>query len=222
MNDYEPTIEGIDAIPEDERDQAERTHTERERNKRRDLAGVFRSVRSWEWLDGDPPPARPLVELANGQPWMPRGKTAMLAAPGGTGKSQALIQLALCVACDVDSGREWLGQFNVPPEARGPVVLALGEEGAGDMHRRIINALNVLEYTEDEREAIGRNLYALPLAGRPSALLDDPMRVERAAYERAKRQGGELTEAEAERASLGYTEQVARWDEMLRRPPELG
>jgi RecA-family ATPase len=194
----------------------EQARRHQERAARRDLSHVFRSVGRWEWLDCDPPPARPLVKLPSGAPWLPRGKVGMLAAPGGVGKSQALIQLALCVACGPDSERKWLGHFDIPPEARGPVVLALGEEGQRDCHRRIRHVVDGLGYTDDECEAVRRNLYTLPLAGRPSALLDDPGRLVRSLRDTYP-QGP--PQHELKRASIGHTEQVATWRKLLEAPP---
>jgi hypothetical protein len=203
----------------DELEAGDRERERREREERRELSNVFRSIGAWEWLDTDPPPARPLVELPNGSPWLPRGKAGMLAAPGGTGKSQALIQLALCIAAGPESDRKWLGHYEIPDDARGPVVLALGEEGERDCHRRIRHVIDTLDYSEAERKAVRRNLYTLPLAGRPSALLDEPGRLERALERRAKRTGEHPTGVEIERAMLGYTEQVEKWRTLLNNPP---
>ena len=207
---------GADDLPEDEVEQAKLEHRERQRQQRRELEHVFRSIGTWEWLDTEPPPARSLVELPTGAPWLPRGKVGMLAAPGGTGKSQALIQLALCVACGPASERNWLDYFPIPDDARGPVVLALGEEGERDCHRRIRHVVDTLNYTAAERDAIRRNLYTLPLAGRPSALLDDPGRLER----KLEREFGDPSPGELDRAMLGYTEQVQNWHDLLHGPPD--
>jgi RecA-family ATPase len=191
---------------------------EAERQSRRNLRQKFQTVGEREWLEKEPPPARSLVELPNGKPWVPREKVGMLAAPGGVGKSQALIQLALCVTCE--SNRKWLGHYLIPEESRGPVVLAVAEEGERDLWRRIRHATDELDYDGAERKAVRDNLYALPLAGQSAALLDDPGRLERELERRARRRGREPTPAEFERATLGYTDQVEKWRKLLEDPPD--
>lgn len=71
-------------------------------------------------------------------PFLPQGKVGMFVAPGGTGKTQALSQLAVAVA----TGRPWLGCFQVASIANkhpsnGRVLLALGEEDRDEISRRI-------------------------------------------------------------------------------------
>jgi len=216
MVDDEPIASG-DASDFDTSD-GEREHRKRERQSRRDLAAEFETVGERGWFDDEPPPPKPLVELPGGNPWLPREKVGMLAAPGGVGKSQALIQLALCVACE--SERKWLGHYSIPEESRGPVVLAVAEEGERDLWRRIRHITDAIDYTEAEIEAVQRNLYALPLAGQSAALLDDPGRLERELKRRAHREERKIRPGEFERATLGYTDQVDKWRRLLEAPPE--
>lgn len=132
----------------------------------------LRTVGDAGWLDPDnvAPAVRALLTVPNELgsrevAFMPAGKVAMLVAPGGTGKSQALVQLAVSVA----SGKPWLGTYNVKDP--GPVLLALGEEDANEMHRRIRGAVDVVGW--DAAPAVARNLHALSLCGERAMLVDD-------------------------------------------------
>lgn len=124
------------------------------------------------WLDPDneAPPLRALLTVHDSMldrevPFMPAGKVAMLVAPGGTGKSQALVQLAVAVA----GGKPWLDTYDVPEP--GSVLLALGEEDAVEMHRRIRQAVGAVGW--DVAEAVNRNLHVLSLCGESVAFLDE-------------------------------------------------
>ena len=79
-----------------------------------------------------------LKEKATSQPFLPQAKVGLFIAPGGTGKTQALSQLAVSVA----TGRAWLDCFhiaNIPglSASKGRVLLALGEEDENEIIRRI-------------------------------------------------------------------------------------
>lgn len=132
----------------------------------------LRTVGDARWLapDNNAPQTRALLRVYSEQAlrevtFMPAGKVAMLVAPGGTGKSQALVQLAVSVA----SGKPWLGTYNVATP--GHVLLALGEEDADEMHRRIRNAIDAMGW--DAAPAVERNLHALSLCGETAMLVDD-------------------------------------------------
>lgn len=132
----------------------------------------LRTVGAARWLDdgNEAPEVRALLTVPNALgsrevAFMPAGKVAMLVAPGGTGKSQALVQLAVSVA----SGKKWLGTYNVANP--GPVLLALGEEDADEMHRRIRKAVRAMGW--DAAPEVARNLHALSLCGERAMLVDD-------------------------------------------------
>ncbi len=80
---------------------------------------------------------RPIDWLVPGV--IPMGKTTILQAAGGTGKTFALLDLAVSVA----AGRRWLGAFRLPepgPDGETPtgeVLLLLGEEDREDVARRM-------------------------------------------------------------------------------------
>jgi hypothetical protein len=120
-------------------------------------------------------PASSALEKGSGV--LPLGKVGLLAAPGGTGKSWILAALALAVA----TGRGWLagaghGGEDGPPgwldvRQRGRVLLIGGEDGPGDLPRRIYDQARALQIPEEERLEAMERLTALPGASIPLQLL---------------------------------------------------
>lgn len=102
---------------------------------------------------------------------LPLGKVGMLAAAGGVGKTMALCQLALAVA----TGCDWFG-LKIPEKSRGRVLLALAEEDAEEVHRRIFNAAKAMRLSKEQGELAGNRIAALPLAGKPVALVQNDER----------------------------------------------
>lgn len=92
----------------------------------------------------------------------PAGKVGMLAAAGGAGKTAALVRLALAVA----TGRPWFDGGWFPPK-RGRVLLALGEEDADEIKRRVYNTALQMNLDAAQRANAIANITALPLAGIP-------------------------------------------------------
>lgn len=116
-----------------------------------------------------------------GDPFLPRGEVALLTAGGGSGKTQAAIQLAVSLA----SGRPWLGAFDGPSvEDGGKVLLILGEENLERTHRRFRRTIAGMTLTEQERAAVSRDVMIAPLAGEPACPL-------------LRQDGYEVTETEA-------------------------
>ena len=127
-----------------------------------------------EWMAQRPPPRRWLLERdARSHPEdapdivgvLPLGKVGMLAAGGGVGKTMALVQLALAVA----TGRRWLDTFSTPNPGR--VLLALAEEDAEEVQRRVYNAAGVMALTDAQRRMAVAHIVVLPLAGCSVALV---------------------------------------------------
>ena len=118
--------------------------------------------------DNEAPPIVPLlvrfddVEMRN-VPVLRQGIVAMLVAPGGTGKSQALVQLAIAVA----AGKPWLDELHCPKPGR--VALVSGEEDTPELHRRIRSSVRAGKLWGD-RETIDANLFVLPVSGQQVAL----------------------------------------------------
>lgn len=139
------------------------------------INGHLWNVGALGWLDPtNPPPTMPclLTVPHNGKAecFLPLGRTAMLAAPGGTGKTQALMQLAVSVA----TGKPWLDTYKVA--APGPVLVLMGEEDQDEFRRRLTGCVNALGDLWRNKEAmgnLGRNLYALPLYGTDVMLTDE-------------------------------------------------
>ena len=144
------------------------------------LADVWRNLDAWQtadgadWLEHSPPKRRYLLSTMfkdtrkgaeEPRGVLPLGRVGMLAAGGGLGKSWALTQLALSVA----TGRDWLDTYTI--DEPGPVLLALGEEEPEEMRRRFYYAAQLIKLTPTEREAARRNLWLLPLVGKPVALM---------------------------------------------------
>jgi hypothetical protein len=145
------------------------------------VAGWGQWINEWGWFQSAAPP-RPMLLAKRGgvrrlpgaesvvgdaDGVLPLGKLGMIAAPGGTGKSALATHLALCVA----TGRPFLGWEVVKP---GAVVMALAEEDAGEMHRRIRAAADGLDLSDDDRVLASRRIFALPLAGKAKRLVADP------------------------------------------------
>lgn len=124
-----------------------------------------------DWLTGPHPRRRQALLALPGEErelFLPQGKTAMIAAAGGTGKTTLLVGLALSVA----TGKPWLGHY--PVEGLGKVLLALGEEDAEEMHRALFwQAQNLgITDTAEARQLVYERVHALPLAGTRSAFIE--------------------------------------------------
>lgn len=118
-------------------------------------------------FDHPPPPAKMLLRYSQADgpslDFLPLGKVGLFIAPGGTGKTQALTQLAVAVA----TGRPWLDRFR-PEDGPGGVLLALGEETPEEVQRRlwkVHSPNNKLSLLPDARAHYLANLRTLPLAG---------------------------------------------------------
>lgn len=115
------------------------------------------------WLERAPAEASVLLHTSQGQPFIRDGRVGTLSAPGGRGKSFALVQLAAAVA----SGTPWLDTYRVA--SKGRVLLALGEEDEDEIWRRLYRGTRHL--CSYERDEVARNVVPLPLAGRDCAFL---------------------------------------------------
>jgi hypothetical protein len=99
---------------------------------------------------------------------LPLGKAGMFVAGGGTGKTMALLQLAISVA----TGLPWLGYFDVSPDVVGRnVFLGLGEESAEECQRRLKDAAQVMKLDERQMLAVSECVTIAPLEGTPVALV---------------------------------------------------
>lgn len=127
-----------------------------------------------EWVSTPPPSAPFLLRRPDPEDdsrtvgWVRRGKTAMIAAPGGVGKTLLVIQLGVCIA----TGRPFLG---ASVATQGRVLLALGEEDADEARRRIFGICTGLNLTDEEKAAVLDRIVVLPLMSVDVRLVsDDP------------------------------------------------
>ena len=78
------------------------------------------------WVDTTPPPREWII-----RDLVPAGEIGRLVAPGGTGKSMALLQLAVSVA---SGGVDWLGY--PPGQGASRVLVLSAEDDRAELHRR--------------------------------------------------------------------------------------
>lgn len=116
-------------------------------------------------LEDVPPDAPVLLRNPDGSPFMLDGRTGVLEAPGGTGKSWLVIQLAVAVAC----GTPWLETYQC--SRKGRVLLALAEEQHDEIWRRVWRVSKHLGLDAYQRSEVARYLVPLALEGEDVAFL---------------------------------------------------
>jgi hypothetical protein len=121
------------------------------------------AARIHRFLDVDPPPRRWLLHDC-----LPLGKAGLLVAPGGTGKSQLALQLAIAVA----SGGHLAGYWKVGEKGR--VLGLFAEEDDEELHRRLRAVLRGLAAdaggTGDLELDLRENLLLKSLSGEDSLM----------------------------------------------------
>jgi RecA-family ATPase len=137
------------------------------------LDDVWRTLGEWGALTTPPQPRRWLLDRPDDETngarnvgVFPLGKVGMLISAGGVGKTMLLVELALSVA----TGRKWLDYFGVANQGR--VLIALGEEDAEEIGRRVYQAAQAMRLTDAQIELASSSIVAMPLAGRSVALVD--------------------------------------------------
>lgn len=143
-----------------------------------------------DWLNGERPSPTPALlrwrDGARAHLLIPAGRVGLLVAPGGTGKSSLLCQLAITVA----TGRPWLSTYSLEGEP-GRVLLIMGEEDQDEIKRKLYDAarprgravqdedINAVfgegaphELTDHQRDLVYGNIDCLPLSGVPAPLLE--------------------------------------------------
>ncbi len=130
------------------------------------IDGVWKTIgeREDDWLDTEPPAQRWFLTRDDGVPSCPRGIVGMLVAPGGRGKSMALIDLAICIA----TGRRWLDVYDIADP--GPVAIILAEESEAEARRRLFRLARALELTPAEKALVRERVILLGLHGQDVAL----------------------------------------------------
>lgn len=117
-----------------------------------------------DWLEEAPPAPSVLMKNLDGSPFMLDSRVGVVEAPGGTGKSWLVIQLAVAVAC----GGRWLETYEC---RKGRVLLALGEERDQEIWRRVWRVAQSLGLDSYQRDEVKRNLVPLGLDGEEVAFL---------------------------------------------------
>lgn len=117
-------------------------------------------------FDAAPPPREYLLRHPNGDGFVPRGKVGLLNAAGGTGKTTAIVQLAVSLA----TGRDWLSHYKTPAKPQR-VLLLLGEEDEEEVRRKLYWTCKAMAMTQAEQAAVEELVEAIPLAGHALPLL---------------------------------------------------
>lgn len=95
-------------------------------------------------------------------PGLPLGKAGLLIAPGGTGKSKFLLELAMGIAL----GRAWpLPAEVLPPTAPAPVLLLVSEDEELDIHHRLWPIAQALGFSGEDHQLLDENLRIQPTGG---------------------------------------------------------
>ncbi len=122
------------------------------------------------WIDKPPEPRTYLLTEPpehGGAGVLVAGRVGLLTAPGGSGKSWALVQLAVSLA----TGAPWLGAKGLHVANPGRVALVLGEEDEDEARRRLYYAVKAAEPRPDRRSRLLDNLHVAAMAGRTCGLL---------------------------------------------------
>jgi RecA-family ATPase len=112
------------------------------------------TFRGDELLSTAAPPRRWLVE-----PWIPAAETTMLGGDGGTGKTTAVLQLAVAAV----SGQDWLGRKVEPCN----VLYASAEDPKEEIHFRLEQITKHLNITEEQLA----RFKLIDLAGKDSTVV---------------------------------------------------
>ena len=153
--------------------EARKKYREKQYKQHTDLKQRFDFWQTWneDGLSQRPPRVRRLLEdrvipsvnkmgqIEEPKCFMPLGNVGILAATGGSGKTQSLIQLALSIA----TGIPWLGRFGVVDT--GKVILALGETDNTSLQRRLYYSAKRMKLTEEQKRIAYKNIRPIPLAG---------------------------------------------------------
>ena len=109
------------------------------------------------FLDADPPARRWVLTDC-----LPLGRVGLLVAPGGTGKSQLALQLAIAVATGTGLADWWaVGE-------KGPVLALFAEEDEEELHRRLRAILRARISSPDNKAFVAElrnNLHIKSMTG---------------------------------------------------------
>ena len=98
---------------------------------------------------------------------LPRGKAGLLVAPGGTGKSQLILQLGYAIATGLDKYTPW------KPGRAGQVLIICAEDEEDELHRRfdrLVGADLLRQEAEQVLHHLDTNLFVVPRVGMDNLL----------------------------------------------------
>jgi len=101
---------------------------------------------------------------------LPRGKTALLVAPGGTGKSQLVLQLGYAIATGRGTYSPW------KPGRAGQVVIIGAEDEEDEVHRRFERLVRADMGSNDAEKTLNllrSNLFIVPRVGEDNLFTRD-------------------------------------------------
>lgn len=119
------------------------------------------------WFEHTPPAREYLLKHPDGDGLLPRGKVGLFSAAGGTGKTTALVQLAVSIA----TRSPWLDHFDIGETAGRDVLLLLGEEDEDEVWRKVFYTCAELGLTLEQKREVERHVIAAPLAGEAVPLM---------------------------------------------------
>lgn len=162
------TAEAFDGLDHDAADEAidasRRAATEAITSEQRKQAAKspIAQIRSPEFTSIDTPaPREYLLSHPSGVGLLPRGKVGLLSAAGGTGKTTALVQLAIAVA----TRRRWFEHYRIGESCGARVMFLMGEEDADEVQRKMFYTCNAMGLTPVERATVAKRVECIPLAG---------------------------------------------------------
>ena len=124
------------------------------------------SARIGPMLRAKPKPRRYLLK-----DFLPYGKVGGIVAPGGTGKSQLVLQLGFCVA----TGERFAGTWDVGEQ--GSVLLLFAEDDKEEIHRRLHDIVDSMSAFDPTKRANAESrLYIRSLVGKNNLMTDGDSR----------------------------------------------
>ncbi len=160
------STDAFDELPEEEFEALPITNDQPAPAKNRPIA----HIRSPEPADEPPAPRRYLLRHPDGVGLLPVGKVGLLSAAGGTGKTTALVQLAICVA----TGKRWFDHYVVADEqddCARRVLFLMGEEDEEEVQRKLWHTMNAMGLDIQQRAEVAARVECVPLAGHPTPLI---------------------------------------------------
>tara|TARA_R110000782_G_C14811929_1_gene412876 strand:- start:946 stop:3144 length:2199 start_codon:yes stop_codon:yes gene_type:complete len=123
--------------------------------------------RRTSFFDREPPPREYLLKHPGGDGFLPRGKVGLFSAAGGTGKTTALVQLAVAIA----TREPWLNHFEIGESSGRDVLMLLAEEDEDEVWRKIFYTCKNMGLTRDQQRLVDKHVITEALAGHSTPLM---------------------------------------------------